>query len=808
MAAIIFGKLKITTFLSNLFIDFLKKKRVCFLLSFCYFFDMTKRKMTTKNIKASSLLMLFLTLSACTAFNKPNQAKTINNARASILTQNTLSNHTTNVLVSSGVDTASCFANFNLCQEKISHLFLNETTKTRLSVLAELNFAHAKQLKASPLCQGVFSKPPLDKNFPNTYSQKSKTEQEQIKQEEYSCKIAQRQALYNVLRYSYAHLFFDQLTEQQSIANSPFIDEENIKTQDLYLVATSELINELYKHHQGAFFDAIEDKTPSIKLRLSQEPMLKISQISTKDLDKTNTLSLYLANDPYFVSHLNDDNAQNDSDNQTPLLSDLRSIYEQDLSQVGLVSTRTGLGVGYVGALTNRHTNTVKNFTQNRHNTDLSFLENNPTKRIFEISHLALTGLIVPQGDTLEKVLNTHQFDALFFNPYQSSTVKILGKTYPLYANYSASYANWLNENEFDKIALANLLIKNGGQLPELYLLEPYNPNKKVIIMLHGLASSPQTWVKLTNNLLADPVLRDNYQVWQIFYATNLPILENRYQIHQLINATFAKYDPNHQQTDSILMGHSMGGVISRLLVSDANLLDNVDDIQDANHTKNMGDFDSANPPTTHQATVAVQKLRSTLSAQELAVFDSRFVLSPLPQISNAIFISAPHKGTDYADRWFTRGLRKIIELPVGLSRDVKGILNHLTDNESPSRTHLPQANTPAPLLALGDLYLQNGASQLSNQSAFMKLTHKAMPAPTVRYHSIMANNSKTAKNSNEINDLSGEHISDGIVPYHSSRLDGATSETVLSGNHSIHENPQTILQLRKILHEHLKNQK
>lgn len=138
---------------------------------------MTKRKMTTKNIKASSLLMLFLTLSACTAFNKPNQAKTINNARASILTQNTLSNHTTNVLVSSGVDTASCFANFNLCQEKISHLFLNETTKTRLSVLAELNFAHAKQLKASPLCQGVFSKPPLDKNFPNTYSQKSKTEQ-------------------------------------------------------------------------------------------------------------------------------------------------------------------------------------------------------------------------------------------------------------------------------------------------------------------------------------------------------------------------------------------------------------------------------------------------------------------------------------------------------------------------------------------------------------------------------------------------------------------------------------------------------
>lgn len=51
---------------------------------------------------------------------------------------------------------------------------------------------------------------------------------------------------------------------------------------------------------------------------------------------------------------------------------------------------------------------------------------------------------------------------------------------------------------------------------------------------------------------------------------------------------------------------------------------------------------------------------------------------------------------------------------------------------------------------------------------------------------------------------LVGQNLSDGIVPYDSSHLDGAVSETVVTGGHNIHENPKTILQLRKILHEHL----
>ncbi len=67
-------------------------------------------------------------------------------------------------------------------------------------------------------------------------------------------------------------------------------------------------------------------------------------------------------------------------------------------------------------------------------------------------------------------------------------------------------------------------------------MLEPYNPNKKVIVLVHGLASSPEAWIRLTNDIMGDSVLREHYQVWQVFYSTNMPIIESRFQIYSNID--------------------------------------------------------------------------------------------------------------------------------------------------------------------------------------------------------------------------------------------------------------------------------
>ena len=450
-------------------------------------------------------------------------------------------------------------------------------------------------------------------------------------------------------------------------------------------------------------------------------------------------------------------------------------------------STRQGIGVGYVGMLENRYVLNVKNHTPVYDYDDLK-------SRIHSMGNILLTAVAIPFGQNLNDILNSHQTNIYLFNPYQHQYIDILGKNYPLAANFSAGYSQWLDENHLSQAGIANMLKKQDMMLPELFMLEPYSPNKKVVIMVHGLASSPATWLNLTNNLLADPVLRQHYQVWQIFYATNLPMLENRYQIQSLIEAAYHFSDPdgkNPASKNSVLIGHSMGGVISRMMVSNDNLLGKLDTLNISSNSTNNN----------HPSQTTIEQAQKLLKQNYHIELNNRFVLQSLPQVDTAVFISSPFRGTDYAERWFTLLARRIIRLPISLTKNI------VTMAGSDDEKTLKHDNFAA-------LYLQNGASQLSDRSAFMQLTADIEIDKNVYYYNIMGNHAKKSSNptNQDINSLTTlekmrmTNLSDGIVPYKSSHLDGAVREIILKGNHSLHENPQTVKELRKILHEHLNN--
>ncbi|MCU1126892.1 hypothetical protein JAK51_11765 [Stenotrophomonas maltophilia] len=63
----------------------------------------------------------------------------------------------------------------------------------------------------------------------------------------------------------------------------------------------------------------------------------------------------------------------------------------------------------------------------------------------------------------------------------------------------------------------------------------------------------------------------------------------------------------------------------------------------------------------------------------------------------------------------------------------------------------------------------------------------------SVSYHSIIARQQMEGPL---------EETSDGVVPYWSSHLQGAASELVLAGEHSIQESPRAITEIRRILKE------
>lgn len=798
-------------------------------------------------------------LPACSTIsvNKRASAKTIAAQRGNIATGNKLSTTTSSTLLSAGLDQQACFQRFDLCLNQLSDSMLNDHYRSALAIFAELHYAKARQLSASANCDDALARPPIDPYYANAPLNTKQSAAQQKSSSE--CLLNYQTSLFNAVKFSYAYLFYDSLDhdfegadldiekrqQQHSIPN-----DTDIQTQDIYNAASDNILTQLYESADktdvmGAskikYLSSIDTVNEDHKAAIANRaplPGKPTDQINVMQIDVNNyNLNIHLPNENNYLKNAHKD---------TSALIDLTSAYQLRLTGLNSISKRPGLGVSLVASLDDRYTTTIRDLLSSslsgklfqskpservNDNVDKSEM----TSRIYPTGHLLLTGLIEPKGKSILDVLSSDNLNIYLYNPYRSDSVNILGDNYPLAANFSAGYGLWLAENQLDGVGYLNLLSRQPeASLPKLFMLEPYDPNKRVLIMLHGLASSPATWVNLTNDIFNDDKLRENYQVWQIFYPTNLPILENRYQIQQLINATYQQTDPsgaNRASNNSVIISHSMGALIARMMVSNDNLTNNLEALQN----KDSKLLSNANELRIDDT------LRQALSDDELG---KRLALETLPQVDTAVFLSAPFRGTDYADRWFTRALRRIVYLPVGLVKTV-------TDNLATIAIQGDLSENP-----LGALYLQNGASQLSNKSSFITLTEDIDIDKRITYHSIIANNdadisqglaqmqpngakidlskplpeketseytatTSAEKEDNEMpsaalvssvtvnQDISQaltEALSDGIVPYTSAHLDGAASETVITGGHSIQSNPQTILTLRRILHKQLQN--
>ncbi|WP_201614023.1 esterase/lipase family protein [Psychrobacter sp. JCM 18902] len=811
----------------------------------------THAKKTPFSITSVALIAAVALLPACStvSVNKQASAKTITAQRGNIVTTKKLSSDTASALLSAGLNEQACMQQFDLCLTQLTDSILNEHYRPALAVFAELHYAKARQLSASQDCRNALARPPLDPYYANAPLEdtEAKVQQENTNR----CLTGYQERLFDAIKSSYTYLFYDSLThdfegadqdKSPSQAQNRIPNDTDIQTQDIYNAASNDVITQLYRSTNGSnklMGGTKVDYLPTSASHLndsSQAAIANYSPLKGKPTDQVNVMKIQIDDYDLGVYLPNENNYLQNAHKQTSALADLVSTYELRLSGLNSISKRPGLGISLVASLDDRYTTTIRQLLVSSlsgrltNEKDGDTDESKPSSRIYPTGHLLLTGLIEPSGDSVLDVLSSRKLDIHLYNPYQSESVNILNSDYPLAANFSAGYGLWLSENQLDGVGYLNLITRQPeARLPKLFMLEPYDPNKRVLIMLHGLASSPATWVNLTNDILNDDKLRDNYQVWQIFYPTNLPILENRYQIQQLINSTYEQTDPkgqNRASKNSVIISHSMGAIIARMMLSDENLVDDLDRLDDQNL---LSDSEK-------------RKIRDALKASfGEDQLKERFELKALPQVDTAVFLSAPFRGTDYADRWFTRALRRIVYLPVGLVKTV-------TDNLATIATQGDLAQNP-----LGALYLQNGASQLSDKSSFIQLTKDITINDRVTYHSIIANNdaditkglaqmqpagakvdlsqaveedienetvgtsspSDSSKLSaqplvaavtvnEDISQALTERLSDGIVPYTSAHLDGAASETIISGGHSIQTNPQTILTLRQILHKQL----
>ncbi|MDA8445218.1 esterase/lipase family protein [Paracidovorax valerianellae] len=380
-----------------------------------------------------------------------------------------------------------------------------------------------------------------------------------------------------------------------------------------------------------------------------------------------------------------------------------------------------------------------------------------------EMPFPAATALLRFPGKTLGEVLRTQDVQLTVYDPYHTAQVELGGRPVPLAGNFTAGYGLWLARSGFATQAMRTLLGWNDRlDAPRIHLMQPYDPNRRTIVMLHGLASSPEAWINVANEVLGDAQLRDAYQVWQVYYPTNAPLAVNQHDIREALQATLAHFDPAgtaRASRDMVLVGHSMGGVLGRLLVSDTgDVLWN----QIVGNTQ-LEDADKA-------------QLR-----QDLGPF---LVFEPLPQVSSAVFIAAPHRGTPFANKTLSRWLANMVTLPLALLErfgDATRMLARAQATQSTSDGVPPR--------------LPNSIDNLADTDPFVRAGAELPISPRVRYHSIMGREDPAAPLAQS---------SDGIVPYTSAHLAGADSELVLTSHHSVQENPRAILEIRRILREAL----
>jgi pimeloyl-ACP methyl ester carboxylesterase len=290
-----------------------------------------------------------------------------------------------------------------------------------------------------------------------------------------------------------------------------------------------------------------------------------------------------------------------------------------------------------------------------------------------------------------------------------------------------------------------------------LYMLHPYQADKVPVVFVHGLMSQPEVWLAMVNDLRGDSVLREHYQFWAFLYPTGNPILYSAHLLRQDLLDARETVDPEHDDpafNQMVLVGHSMGGILSRLMI-----------------TSSGSAF--------YDAVTGTPLEDLGLPAEDTQLLRDVFFFEPLPFIRRAVFIATPHRGSDLADLGLIEIFIRSIVLP--------GRVHSLTSRFIQALAGTGQARRLIERIP-------TSIDGLSPGSALSEAIDQTVISPTVPYHSIIANH-KAA-------DTPGD--SDKVVPYESSHVDGAESELIVKDTHGCTDNPLVIREVRRILLKHL----
>ena len=109
-------------------------------------------------------------------------------------------------------------------------------------------------------------------------------------------------------------------------------------------------------------------------------------------------------------------------------------------------------------------------------------------------------------------------------DPLDAKDIVVGDRRVPLESDLSTPLAYFLDRPKLNQLADYGLIRPDrAAALTGLYMLQPYEPNKIPVVLVHGLWSSPLTWTEMYNDLRSQPEISRHYQIWFYLYPTGQP---------------------------------------------------------------------------------------------------------------------------------------------------------------------------------------------------------------------------------------------------------------------------------------------
>jgi pimeloyl-ACP methyl ester carboxylesterase len=334
-----------------------------------------------------------------------------------------------------------------------------------------------------------------------------------------------------------------------------------------------------------------------------------------------------------------------------------------------------------------------------------------------------------------------------FVDPMKTERVAIGKRTFPLAIDLSAPTAMLIARERPERLGFARVINpQRYADTARLTQLQPFDPARTPVIFVHGLQETPASWTPMIDSLRNDPWIREHYQFWVYSYPSGYPYPYSAALFRQDLDGIDRAF-PNHKRV--VLIGHSMGGMICRLMITDAG-------------DKIWRDFFATSPAKT------------PLSSDTRKLLEESLVFNHRPDVQRVIFISTPQRGSKLASGWIGRIGAALVRTP--------RLFTSVYTSTKPLLVSDPAARTLK--------RMPNSVDTLEPNDRFVQAVDKLPITRGIPYDSIMGDRGRG----------NTPNSSDGVVPYWSSHLDGAQSELVVDSGHDAQTNPEAIHEVARIL--------